>query len=126
MTIARQYGSIVSLVGQGGAEESVVIQTLSAFSELRAHHLTLLAAEEQAILLLRAEGLTPVEIAELLFKHPRTIRAQLEKLEELICIPLGRRKDVGLACGWVVLHVGCSSGCLAEGILHLQENGVLS
>lgn len=78
---------------------------------LRNHHLASLSEADQAVLVLRAQGVSPEEIALAVYKHPRTVRAQLERLGELISLPVGRRRDIALTAIWTFIHCGC---CVAD------------
>jgi hypothetical protein len=85
----------------------------AVFERLRTNHLAL-ADEDQRLLGALVAGLPVAEIAAAIFKAERSVRRDLQRIEELICIPAGvERARPAMAGWWFHEHSWCDQGCLA-------------
>lgn len=96
------------------------------YALLRDHHLVALSREQQGLLAARACGWTSAEISDRTFRGARTISALVERLEDLICVPAGARRDAMVTGFWFGLHVGCAKRCAAVALSLIAENTVFA
>ena len=81
---------------------------------LRGAHLAALGEEDQRLLAATVIGLSGKEISEELYKADRTVRAGIEKLLDLICIPAGiEQRSMAMLGLWFGVHSVCERGCAA-------------
>lgn len=98
-----------------------MLQNLDPLSD---HHIRNLGDVALAILAARALGYAPKEIAERTFKGLRTIGAQIERVEDIICVPLGLRRDPVVAGFWFREHMTCRFGCAKRAVQMIQSDTV--
>jgi hypothetical protein len=88
-----------------------MLQPQDAVRLLRNHHVPNLSPPQQWLLAARAAGLTPAMLETSLHRTVGTIRRDIEKLQDLIFVPLGLERDSWATATWVQLHADC---CLAR------------
>jgi DNA-binding CsgD family transcriptional regulator len=82
---------------------------------LAAVHLRL-EPEDRDLLLWRTAGTPVSELAARHFRSPRTIRARLDRIHDLIAEAADHPgRNAWLTAAWAALHCDCPEGCLGPG-----------
>ncbi len=81
---------------------------------LRRNHLDHLSGDDQVLLVALVAGIDVRTIASSAYRAERTVRRDLQRLLELICLPAGSDRGRSAMAGWWVReHIDCPKGCLA-------------
>ncbi len=95
------------------------------FRLLRENHLPGLTAEDDRVLAATMLGHRPREISDRLYRGDRTVRATLERLEELAGMPAGvDQRSAAVLGAWFVLHVDCEKGCVSNAWRMIMEDSI--
>lgn len=85
----------------------------AVLQRLRENHLPGLGDYEQHLLVALVTGLRVEDIATRAFRSPRSVRRDIQRLQELISLPAGAEKGQASMLGWWVHeHFRCARQCL--------------